>query len=216
MRPMAEAKICGLTAAPAVSAALDGAAAFLGFVTFPKSPRHVAPADAARLAEPARGRAGVVCVLVDPDDALLDEAARLLRPDWIQLHGGESPQRCALVRARTGARVIKALAVSEAADVAGADAYAGAADRILFDARPPAGSALPGGVGARVDWTLLKDAPASARGFLLAGGLDPWNVAEALEMSGAAGVDVSSGVERGPGVKDPRLISAFLEAVRRA
>ena len=213
---MAQAKICGLTTAPAVRAALDGGAAHLGFVTFANSPRHILPADAARLAQPVRGRAQMVSVLVDPDDALLDEVARALRPDWVQLHGGETPERCAAVRARTGALTLKALPVSEAADVARARAYAGAADRILFDARPPAGSALPGGVGARFDWSLLKDAPPSAAGFFLAGGLDPWNVQEALDRSGAVRVDVSSGVERGAGVKDPALISAFLEAVRRA
>ena len=196
-------------------AALEGGAGWIGFVTFARSPRHIDPRDAAALAAPARGRAGLVSVLVDPDDALLDVVAAALAPDWIQLHGAEPPERAAAVRARTGARVIKALPVSEPGDLLAADAYAGAADALMFDARPPAGADRPGGVGARFDWAMLKGEP-RARGAFLAGGLDPWNVAEALDASGVERVDVSSGVERGAGVKDPALISAFLEAVRRA
>ena len=215
MRAMAKAKICGLTTPAAVTAALEGRAGWVGFVTFPKSPRHIDPRDAAALAAPARGRAEVVSVLVDPDDALLDVVAGALAPDWIQLHGAEPPERVAAVRARTGALTLKALPVSEPGDLAAADRYAGAADAVMFDARPPRGADRPGGVGARFDWAMLKG-EARARGAFLAGGLDPWNVAEAIDASGVSRVDVSSGVERGPGVYDPARISAFLEAVRRA
>ncbi len=213
---MAKAKICGLSTPEAVEAAVAGGAGWVGFVTFPKSPRHLAPEAAARLAPAARARGvEVVSVLVDPDDALLDAVARTLRPDWIQLHGAEPPERAAAARARTGARVIKALPVSEPADLRAADAYTGAADALMFDARPPSGADRPGGVGARFDWAILRDAP-TAREAFLAGGLDPWNVSEALAASGVERVDVSSGVERGAGVKDRALIQAFLEAVRRA
>ncbi|MBE7218538.1 MAG: phosphoribosylanthranilate isomerase [Caulobacteraceae bacterium] len=213
---MAKAKICGLSTPGAVAAAVAGGAGWVGFVTFPKSPRHIAPEAAAALAGPARAaRVEVVSVLVDPDDALLDAVAHRLRPDWVQLHGAESPARAAAIRMRTGARVIKALPVSEAGDLAAAAAYAGAADALMFDAKPPPDADRPGGVGARFDWAILKDAPA-ARGAFLAGGLDPWNVGEALAASGVERVDVSSGVERGAGVKDPALITAFLQAVRRA
>lgn len=216
MPRMARAKICGLRTPEAVRAAVDGGAGWIGFVTFARSPRHIAPAAAAPLAAPARGRGvEVVSVLVDPDDGLLEAVVRDLAPDWLQLHGAETPERVAAVRARTGVRVIKALPVSEPADLHAAHAYAGAADALMFDARPPADADRPGGVGARFDWSMLKGEPA-ARGAFLAGGLDPWNVAEAIDASGVERVDVSSGVERGAGVKDPALISAFLEAVRRA
>ncbi len=206
------AKICGLSTPETVRAALDGGAAYVGFVTFPKSPRHLAPEAAGRLAEAARGRAKIVSVLVDPSDGLLDEVRTASRPDLIQLHGGEPPSRVREVAARTGAGVIKALPVSTAADLDAARAYEGAADHLMFDAKPPTGSQLPGGVGARFDWTLTAGRR-FARPWFLAGGLDPWNVAEAVALSGAPAVDVSSGVERGPGMKDPALISAFLGAV---
>lgn len=208
---MTLAKICGLSTPEAVRAALDGGATHVGFVHFARSPRHVALETAAWLAQPARGRARVVAVLVDPDDALLDAMARTLAPDLVQLHGRESPSRVREAAARTGAGAIKALPVSEAADLDAASAYDGVAEHLMFDARPPAGAALPGGVGARFDWTLTAGRR-FARPWFLAGGLDPWNVAEALAASGAPGVDVSSGVERGPGAKDPALIAAFLRA----
>ena len=213
---MARAKICGLRTPEAVAAAVAGGAGWIGFVTFARSPRHIAPEAAAALSDAARAaRVEVVSVLVDPDDALADAVVQRLRPDWLQLHGSETPARVAALRARSGARVIKALPVSCAEDVRAASAYAGAADALMFDARAPADADRPGGVGARFDWTLLKDEPL-ARGAFLAGGLDPWNVGEALAASGVERVDVSSGVERGAGVKDPALIAAFLEAVRRA
>lgn len=209
------AKICGLSTPEAVKAALEGGAGYVGFVFFPASPRNVRPEAAARLAEPARGRAGVVAVTVDPDDGLLEALVSGLRPDFIQLHGREPPERAAAVAARTGVRVIKALPVSDSADLDAAQAYDGVVDHLMFDARPPKGSALPGGVGACFDWTLLEGRRYQ-RPYFLAGGLDPWNVRDAVIQSRARLVDVSSGVERGPGLKDPGLISAFLDAVRRA
>lgn len=211
---MTTAKICGLSTPEAVRAALDGGASHLGFVHFPASPRHVTPETAGRLAAPARGRAKVVAVLVDPDDAALDAVMRAPAPDLIQLHGREPPARAREVAVRTGAGVIKALPVSEAADLDAARAYETVAEHLMFDARPPAGSALPGGVGARFDWTLTAGRRFD-RPWFLAGGLDPWNVGEAVAASGAPMVDVSSGVERGAGAKDPAMIAAFLRAVGR-
>ena len=211
----ARAKICGLTSPEAVQAALDGGADYVGFVFFPKSPRSLEPEVAARLAEPARGKAHIVAVTVDPDDAALDRIAAILRPDIVQLHGRETPERVAEVRRRTGALTIKAIPVSGPEDLLAAARYDGAADHLMLDAKAPAGAVLPGGNGARFDWGIARGSRFN-RPWFLAGGLDPWNVAEALEASGAPVVDVSSGVERGPGYKDPRLISAFLDAVRRA
>jgi len=210
------AKICGLSTPDAVTAAVGGKAAFIGFVFFPKSPRNVTPEQAARLIAPIRGKgAKTVAVLVDPDDAQLDEIIRVVAPDLVQLHGHETPNRVQAIIARSQRPVIKALSVSEAADLAAASAYEGLVEHLMFDAKPPKGSDLPGGVGASFDWTILKDSKFQ-RPHFLAGGLDPWNVADALTKSGAPLVDVSSGVERGPGLKDAALISAFLEAVRRA
>jgi phosphoribosylanthranilate isomerase len=212
---MTEAKICGLSTPETVEAALDAGATFLGFNFFAKSPRYVTPEAAQRLAEPARARGvKVVAVVVDPDDALVDEIARVLKPDFIQLHGEESPARAKAIKARTGLGVIKVLSVTDASDIARAADYDGVADHLMFDARPPKGSALPGGMGAQFDWDLLAGR-GYARPHFLAGGLDPWNVADAVRRSGAPIVDVSSGVERGPGLKDPALITAFLDAVKR-
>ncbi len=216
MRPEAvAAKICGLSTSQTVQAALEGGAAFLGFMFFPASPRNVRPDFAARLAEPARGRAGVVAVTVDADDQALDALMAVFKPDFIQLHGKESPERAATVRGRTGAGVIKALPIAESADLAAANAYDGVVDHLMFDAKPPKEADRPGGLGASFDWTLLAGRRFS-RPHFLAGGLDPWNVREAAKLSGAPLVDVSSGVERGPGLKDAGLISAFLDAARRA
>ncbi len=212
---MAQAKICGLKTSEAVTAALDGGAAFIGFVFFAASPRAVGPEEAARLAVPARGRARIVAVTVDPDDVLLDRIAAALAPDLVQLHGRETPSRCAAVAARTGAGVIKALPVAEASDLEPARDYESVTEHLMFDARPPKDATRPGGVGAAFDWSLLSGRR-FARPWLLAGGLDPWNAADAVRLCGAPILDVSSGVERGPGVKDPALIAAFLEAARRA
>jgi phosphoribosylanthranilate isomerase len=211
---MTTAKICGLSTPEAVSAALDGGASHLGFVFFAPSPRNLTPEAAARLAAGVRGRAQTVAVVVDPDDGLVDRIAAALKPDLIQLHGDETPRRAAEIAARSGAGVVKALPVSAPSDLDAAAAYEGACAHLMFDARAPQGSDLPGGVGARFDWSLLKDRR-FVRPWFLAGGLDPWNVGEAVSASGAPMVDVSSGVERGAGCKDPALISAFLQAVRR-
>jgi phosphoribosylanthranilate isomerase len=212
-----QAKICGLNTPEAVAAAQEGGAAYAGFVIFPRSPRHVAPEAAARLAAPLRQAGGVqvVALTVDPDDEALSRLMDILDPDLIQLHGAETPERTAAVRARFGRPVIKAVSVRDASDIAAGRAYEGGADHLLFDARPPLGADRPGGHGARFDWTLLEGLKLS-RPWFLAGGLDPWNVGEAIAAARAPLVDVSSGVERGPGVKDPGLIGAFLKAVRQA
>lgn len=212
---MTSAKICGLTTPETLDAALAGGAAFVGAVIFPKSPRHIAPLHAATLFERARGKAKIVAVTVDADDALLTEIALVLKPDLIQLHGSETPARAETVRTLTGAGIIKALPIRTHEDFAEANAWEPFVDHLMFDAKPPEGSALPGGVGARFDWTLLADR-AFRHPWFVAGGLDPANVAEAVRISGAPLVDVSSGVESAPGVKDPALITAFLDVVRAA
>ena len=212
---MAQAKICGVKTPEAVTAALEVGAAFIGFNFFPASPRYLDPETAARLAAPIGGRARTVAVTVDPDDALLERLMAGLRPELIQLHGRETPARATDVARRTGADVIKVLPVSEASDLDVASAFETAATHLMFDTKAPKGAILPGGNGAAFDWSLLSGRR-FARPWFLAGGLDPWNAAEAARVSGAPLLDVSSGVERGPGVKDPALISAFLQAVRRA
>jgi phosphoribosylanthranilate isomerase len=210
-----QAKICGVTTAEAVQAALSGGAAFVGFMFFTRSPRIIAPDAAARLAEPVRGKAGVVAVMVDPDDAEADRIAQALRPDFVQLHGAETPARARAVAQRMGAGLIKVLPVAEASDLAPAADYDAIADHLMFDTKPAPDAERPGGAGRAFDWTLLAGRR-FRRPWLLAGGLDPWNVAEAVRLSGAPVVDVSSGVERGPGLKDPALIAAFLDAAKRA
>ena len=211
---MAEAKICGLSTPEAVQAALEGGAAYLGFVFFPRSPRNLAPELASRLAAPARSKAKVVAVTVDPDDAALDRILAALVPDISQLPGAEDPARVAAVRARTGAAVTKAIPIGADDDFAAVALYEGVADYLMLDAKAAPSAALPGGNGEAFDWSLAATRR-FARPWFLAGGLDPWNVTEALALSRAPLVDVSSGVERGPGYKDPRLITAFLDAVRR-
>lgn len=211
----ARAKICGLSTPETVLAALDGAASHIGFNFFPKSPRYVAPEASAILAGPARARGvKIVAVTVDPDDALLENLRATLRPDFIQLHGKETPARAHEVAARTGAGIIKVLSVSDASDLAPAADFELVAEHLMFDTKLPKDHPLPGGGGMRFDWTIMQGRR-FARPWFLAGGLDPWNVGEAIGVSGAPLVDVSSGVERGPGLKDPLLISAFLDAVRR-
>ena len=211
----AQAKICGLTTPETLDSALAGGAAFVGAVIFPRSPRHIEPLHAATLFERARGKARVVAVTVDADDALLTEIALILKPDLIQLHGRETPERAAQVRTLTGAGIIRALSVRTAADIEAAGAWGPVVDHLMFDAKPPEGSALPGGVGASFDWSLLAGR-SFERPWFLAGGLDPDNVAGAIRTTGAPLVDVSSGVESASGVKDPARIAAFLDAVRIA
>ena len=209
------AKICGLSTAESVDAALAGGAAFVGFVFFKASPRDIDLGAAANLAQRARAKARIVAVTVDPDDALIDRLTQIVRPDLIQLHGRETPARVFEVARRGAAGVIKALAIATAEDVDRAADFEGVSEHLMFDAKPPAGADRPGGVGASFDASILAGRRFQ-RPWFLAGGLDPWNVGEAIRLSGAPLVDVSSGVERGPGLKDPTLIATFLEAVRRA
>jgi len=209
---LTQAKICGLTTPETLDAALAGGAAFVGAVVFPRSPRHIDPLHGATLFERARGRAGIVAVTVDADDARLTEIALILKPDLIQLHGSETPARAEVVRRLTGAGIIKVLPIRTHEDFAQAEAWEPFVDHLMFDARPPEGSHLPGGVGARFDWALLADR-AFRRPWFVAGGLTPENVGEAIRISGAPLVDVSSGVESEPGVKDAGRIAAFLKAV---
>jgi phosphoribosylanthranilate isomerase len=210
-----QAKICGLSTPETVAAAVDGGADLIGFVFFPKSPRNIAPERAAGLAAPARAQGvKIAAVTVDASDALIDAIAATLKPDLIQLHGHERPGRAQEVRARSGAGVVRALSIREAADLDQASAFEGVVDYLMFDAKAPAGAVLPGGNGEAFDWSLLAGR-SFGRPWFLAGGLNPGNVTEALRVTGAPMVDVSSGVEAAPGVKDPALIKAFLEAVRR-
>lgn len=209
------AKICGLTTPETLDAALGGGADLVGAVSFPKSPRHLELIAAAALFERARGRAKVVAVTVDADDRLLTEIALILKPDLIQLHGSETPEQAARARLLTGAGLIKALPVRTGDDLAAAAPFEPVVDWLMFDAKPPEGAALPGGVGAVFDWKLLRGRR-FGKPWFLAGGLSPDNLAEAVRVTGAPAVDVSSGVESAPGVKDPGRIAAFLEAARSA
>lgn len=209
---MTDVKICGLTTPDTLDAALDHGAAFVGAVVFPKSPRHIEPLHAATLFERARGRAKIVAVTVNADDALLTEIALILKPDLIQLHGQETPEQAEQARSLTGAGIIKALPISVSADLEVADLWDNVADHLMFDARPPEGSTLPGGMGARFDWSMMQGRT-YRRPWFLAGGLNPENAARAAAISGAPMLDVSSGVESAPGVKDAARIAAFLQAV---
>jgi phosphoribosylanthranilate isomerase len=212
--PVPEIKICGISEPLALEAAIRGRAAYAGFVFYPPSPRNVTPAEAALLSGRAVGRIRRVGLFVDADDAAIGEAVTAAQLDVLQLHGKESPERAAQLRARFALPVWKALPVAGAADVAKADAFAGAVDMVLFDARTPEG-ALPGGMGLSFDWKLI----AGWKGPLpwgLAGGLTPDNVTEAARLTGAPLVDTSSGVESAPGVKDIDRIAAFCAAARAA
>ena len=208
-------KICGLTTPEAVEAALAGGATHLGFVFFPGSPRSVEVAAAAALAAPARGRARITALLVDASAELAAAVAAGLEPDVFQLHGRKTPERTAAVRRTYGRPVIKARGVRQGADLDAAGAYEHVADHLMLDAKPPEDAGRPGGRGESFDWGLLAGRR-FARPWFLAGGLTPGNVGEAIRVTGAPGVDVSSGVESAPGVKDPALIAAFLRAVREA
>jgi phosphoribosylanthranilate isomerase len=208
-------KICGLSTPATLGAALAAGADRVGFIFFPKSPRHVSVDTAARLAEAARGRAVIVALTVDADDETLAAIVAGVRPDMLQLHGRETPDRIAALRARFGRPVVKALGVSTPGDLGPLHAYAAVADEILFDAKPPPGALLPGGNGRAFDWRMLA-ALDLAVPFMLSGGLRPDNVGEAMRVTRAPAVDVSSGVESAPGVKDPDLIAAFVGAARAA
>lgn len=208
-------KICGLSTAETLEAALDEGADMVGFIYFPKSPRHVTPERAAELRKAAEGRAAAVAVTVDADDAYLDAIISTMRPDWLQLHGHETPERAAYLKTRHGLPVMKALSIRDAADLDAIQAYRGIADRLLFDAKAPKGSELPGGNGVSFDWKLLASLEPGLD-YLLSGGLNAGNIGEALRLTRAPGIDVSSGIESAPGVKDIGLIRAFFAAVRAA
>ncbi|MBN9032944.1 MAG: N-(5'-phosphoribosyl)anthranilate isomerase [Rhizobiales bacterium 63-7] len=213
MKP--DIKICGLKTPEAVERAVARGASHIGFIFFAKSPRNIEPDLAGQLADAVRGRAKIVAVTVDADPDDLDEIVALLRPDILQLHGKESPERVLEVRAMYGLPVMKAFSVREAADLERIDPYIGIVERFLFDAKPPVGSELPGGNGVSFDWRLMQSLDASVD-YMLSGGLNKDNVGEALRVTRAPGLDVSSGVESAPGVKDLAMIDAFFDAVREA
>jgi len=207
-------KICGLSTAASVDAAIEAGADMVGFVFFAKSPRHVSIAKAAELANRARGHAAIVALTVDADEAALADIVGSLRPDLLQLHGRESPERLAQLRKTFGVPLMKAIGVERREDLAAAKAYT-TADRFLVDAKPPADAVLPGGNGLPFDWTMLEGFVAGAP-IMLSGGLDPGNVGEAIRVAQPSGVDVSSGVESSPGLKDEARIVAFIRAARLA
>ena len=205
-------KICGLSTPQTLDATIAAGADLAGFVFFAKSPRHIDLDTARALGEQAAGRIQKVALTVDTDDAALAEIVAALRPDMLQLHGHESPERVGAVKARFGLPVIKAIGVASAADVAAARSYDGVADWLLFDAKPAPDATVPGGAGVVFDWELLRNITAAK--WMLSGGLDPENVAAALRQTQAPAVDVSSGVESARGVKDADKIAAFVAAVR--
>lgn len=208
-----QVKICGINSAAAADAVLRAGAAFGGLVFFAKSPRNLGLEDGALLAARMRGRLRLAALVVDESDDRLGAIASTVRPDFFQLHGKETPARAADIRARFGIPVIKALPVTEPADLAAASVFGDVADMFLFDAAPSAGSDRPGGHGAAFDWRMLQGR-GFARPWFLAGGLTPDNVARAIEVSGAAMVDVSSGVESAPGVKSESRIAEFIAAAK--
>ncbi len=208
-------KICGLREAAHVAAAVEAGATYIGLVFFPKSPRHLELPAAARLAEAVPPGIAKVALTVNATDAELDAITGSVPLDLLQLHGSESPERVVEVRVRYGLPVMKAIGIAEEADLPALQAYGRVADQLLVDAKPPKGAALPGGNGLAFDWRLVarKYWPCP---WMLAGGLTPGNVAEAIRLTGAQQVDVSSGVETAPGVKDADLIRAFIAAAKGA
>jgi phosphoribosylanthranilate isomerase len=211
-----EVKICGINSEHALEAAISAGADYVGFVFYPRSPRHVTVEQAIRLREQAESRIKTVALTVNAPLPALVELAEKLRPDFFQLHGDESPQHMKAIRAETGLRLIKAIKVGEADDVKQANLFAPAADFILFDARvPQTPASLPGGNGASFEWTWLR-ARTDMRNAFLSGGLSPENIRTAIAASGAHRVDVSSGVETAPGVKDVALIRDFIDNAKAA
>lgn len=206
-------KICGLSTPDTLDVALDAGADMVGFVFFPPSPRNVSFEQARALGSRVKGRARKVALTVDADDALLEKIIEALKPDMLQLHGHETPQRVAAIRESLGLPVMKVLAIETKSDLAAIASYTSVADRLLFDARPPREATRPGGLGKPFDWHLLENLNLSIP-FMLSGGLHAENVAEALRITRACGVDVSSGVESAPGVKDLDKIRAFIRAAR--
>jgi phosphoribosylanthranilate isomerase len=215
MSMITRVKICGLQTEAALEAALHNGADFVGFVFFPPSPRHIALAQARALARKARGQAKIVALMVDPDDALIDAVTTAVTPDLIQLHGEETPNRVADIHRRSARPLMKAIKVRDREDLRSALGYRNIADLILFDAPPPAGATRPGGHGETFDWQALAGLHRDIC-YMLSGGLTPENVAEAIQITGAPIVDVSSGVERSLGEKDPDLIRRFLQAAKGA
>jgi phosphoribosylanthranilate isomerase len=208
-------KICGLSTALTLDAALEAGADMVGFVFFSKSPRHIDWASARTLGRQARGHAKVVALSVDADDDTLKRIVDALSPDLMQLHGSETPARVKEIGELFARPTMKAIGVATREDLAAAKAYEGVADVLLIDAKPPKDAVLPGGNGRPFDWRLTQDFHAPLP-WLLSGGLEPDNVEAAIALSGARGVDVSSGVESAPGVKDPAKTRAFVAAARRA
>jgi phosphoribosylanthranilate isomerase len=208
-------KICGLKTPQALDVALEAGADQVGFVFFPPSPRDLGYEAARVLGQRVRDRAGKVALTVDATDEMLGEIVEALRPDMLQLHGTETPERVVAIRTRFGLPVMKALPVAERADLSPIYIYAKVAEKLIFDARPPKDATRPGGLGKSFDWRLLEGVDPGVP-FLLSGGLDVGNVADALAITRAQGVDVSSGVERAPGEKDPDKIRAFVRAARQA
>ncbi|KKB07885.1 phosphoribosylanthranilate isomerase [Devosia chinhatensis] len=207
-------KICGIKSYDLLDVAIAAGADMVGFMHFQRSPRHVSIEDLAGLISAARGQVQSCVVLVNPDNSCVAEVAAL-GPDWIQLHGPESPHRVEAIRAEAGVEIMKAMPIGSAEDVAHVAAFAEVADRILLDAKPPKGADRPGGLGESFDWSLLEALDPSLP-FMLSGGLTPDNVAQAIRTVKPFGVDVSSGVETAPGVKDKRLIEAFIRNARSA
>ena len=199
-----EIKICGLRTEEALAAALAGGASYVGFIFFPKSPRNIEPAEAGRLRRLASGKAKAVAVTVDASDATLDGIVEAMAPDMLQLHGSESPARVRELKARYGLPVMKALSIREKPDLDRVADYAGAADCLLFDAKPPKGAELPGGNGMAFDWRLLEGVDPAVP-YMLSGGLNAANIVEALATARPSGIDISSGVESAPGVKDAAM-----------
>jgi phosphoribosylanthranilate isomerase len=208
---MTDIKFCGLRTGSDVSAAIEAGARWTGFVIFPPSPRHVTPSLAGELAHLARG-SETVAVTVDPDDALLAQIRDAMAPDWIQLHGSENAQRIVQIRQYAKKGVMKSIPVAQASDLEAANTFSPVADMLVFDAKPPEGASRPGGWGTGYDYSLLKNMNLRLP-WLLSGGLDPTNVAKAVIASGAHAVDVSSGVETAPGIKDAGLIRDFAAAL---
>jgi phosphoribosylanthranilate isomerase len=204
-------KICGITSSGAIEAAVDAGAVYGGLVFHPNSPRNVALEQARVLADQMRGRLKIVTLIADMDDNRIEALALAVRPDFLQLHGGESARRTAYIRGKFGLPVIKALPVGEPSDLAAAAEYENAADMLMFDARPPKDALRGGGHGAAFDWKILAGRSLTKPWFL-AGGLTPDNVARAISLSGAKQVDVSSGVESAPGIKDTAMIRDFIAA----
>jgi phosphoribosylanthranilate isomerase len=207
-------KICGIKTPDILETAIAAGADMVGFMHFQRSPRHASVEQIADLISQARGRIETCVVLVNPDNSCVAEIAAL-GPDWIQLHGPETPHRVEAIRAEAGVEIMKALPIGSAEDVAHIADFIEVADRILVDAKPPKGADRPGGLGETFDWTLLKALDPSVP-FMLSGGLTPQSVADAIKTVRPFGVDVSSGVESAPGVKDKRLIEAFMRNARAA